>query len=178
MFTQESLGSKQRSLLGGLERILDLQSGSTPLMFCCLCVCVCVCFNPSEHTTHTTIAERSAEEPPRSPRRRRVARRPEVASREKACFLCFERAIDYERVASLLRNPSAPNRITNSRPSVWVTPPSCSVVYVCVFLCLLRSRSAPNSALCSVASNAFSTCNLGHSPPHVLSLLCVFLQER
>jgi len=35
------------------------------------------------HTTHTTKAERSAEEPPRRPRCRRVARRPEVATREK-----------------------------------------------------------------------------------------------
>jgi len=44
---------------------------------------VCVCVNPSYHTTHTTKAARSAQEPPRRPRRRRVARRSEVASREK-----------------------------------------------------------------------------------------------
>ena len=35
------------------------------------------------HTTHTTKAERRAKEPPRRPRRRRVAIRPNVASKEK-----------------------------------------------------------------------------------------------
>jgi len=35
------------------------------------------------HATHTTKAERIAEESPRRPRRRRVARRPSAASREK-----------------------------------------------------------------------------------------------
>jgi len=40
-------------------------------------------FNPSQHTTHTTKAERRAKESPRRLRRRRVASRPEVASREK-----------------------------------------------------------------------------------------------
>jgi len=40
-------------------------------------------FNPAYHTTHTTQAERRARESPRRHRCQRVARRPEVASREK-----------------------------------------------------------------------------------------------
>jgi len=39
--------------------------------------------NPSHHTTHTTKAERRAQESPRCQRRQRVARRPKVASKEK-----------------------------------------------------------------------------------------------
>ena len=55
------------------------------LMF--IIVIVIIFFYPSYHTTHTTQAERRAQESPRRQRRQRVARRPKVASREKNLYI-------------------------------------------------------------------------------------------